>query len=244
MQYFGGFGLSGDYALFAKLLQDFGYKQNLYDIVGFSSGALLALQCAMQRIKQKQRIGKLILISPLLYTHHITQDSMLNMQDMQEAHTNQLNGDSNSKIDLLFKNMSCITHASFESVAREFRDIPSLWNLFMQACIYSYKKDRLSYHNELYRQLGLNILPSNKQANENQCIVFTHFENIDILRNMWRIGLIDFHKIKQKAQIFVIIMAEHDRILNSNLISKYLSQFGICYILKGCNHILQKENNL
>lgn len=235
MKYFSGFGLNNDYVIFEKLLKDFGYKQNLYDIVGFSSGALLALKHAMKRINQGKRIGKLILISPLLYTYHIPQDSMLNMQEASKAYYTY------SKMDLLFKFMPCITHVSFEAIYEEFRDMPLLWNLFMQACIYSYKKDKLRYYNELYKQLGFEVFSSDKQPSEKQCRVFTHFENIDILKNMWHIGLIDLYKIQQKSQMFVIIMAEHDRILNSNLIGNYLSRFGICYILKECNHILQKR---
>ena len=77
MRYFSGFGLHGDYALFETLLYDFGYVP--YDIIGFSSGALFALQYAMQRIVNKQRVGRVILLSPLLYTHHISSDSVLNI---------------------------------------------------------------------------------------------------------------------------------------------------------------------
>lgn len=242
MQYFSGFGLHNDYALFTKLLHDFGYKQNLYDIVGFSSGALLALQHAMQRIEQKQRIGKLILISPLLYTHHISQDSIINMK----TSTKHFHKPSKHSVEmnLLFKLMPCITHTSFHIIAKEFSDTKFLWNLFLQACIHSYKNDKLNYCNKLYKQIGFDTTLPNRQPNKHQCNVFTHFENVDVLRNMWNIGLIDFDKIQQKSQMFVIIMAEHDRITNSKIISEYLSQFGICYILKGCNHILQRDTSI
>lgn len=240
MKYFSGFGLNGDYALFAKLLQDFGYTQNKYDIVGFSSGARLALRHAMLRIGQKKRVGKLILISPLFFINHIfSQDSIPTTKKLTTK-KQIFNADWLSP---LFKFMPCITHVSFEKIASEFNHLPSnlLWDMFVRACIISYQRDRLSYHSTLYEQLGLNLMNLDKELGE--CVVSTHFENTNVLRNMWNLDLIDFLKIKQKSQMFVIIMAEHDRILNSKLISKYLSQFGICYIIKGCNHILQKETN-
>lgn len=246
MRYFSGFGLYGDYALFESLLYDFGYVPNHYDIIGFSSGALSALQYAMQRIVNKQRVGRVILLSPLLYTHHISSDSVLNIAGFDsdlitsfKRNVENLDSKNNTQI---------ITHVSFESFAREFShiNIYTLWNLFKKACIHSYKKDRLKYHTTLYKQLGFHItddIMCLDSHNNKECRVFTQFEKLTTLRNLWDIHAIDLEKIEKKSQKFVVFIAENDRITNSKLISKYLSQFGICYILKGRNHILQKVAN-
>lgn len=264
MRYFSGFGLYGDYALFETLLYDFGYVPNHYDIIGFSSGALFALQYAMQRIVNKQRVGRVILLSPLLYTHHISNTSVLNiagldsnlievrhcMQDLEKLESlpnlggtgglgrNFWNLDSKN-------NTQIITHVGFESFAKEFShiDIHTLWILFKKACIYSYKQDKLKYHTILYKQLGFHITDDTiypDSHNNKECRVFTQFEKIATLRNLWDIHAIDLEKIEKKSQKFVVFIAEHDRITSSKLVSNYLSQFGICYILKGRNHILQK----
>lgn len=247
MRYFGSFGLNGDYTLFAQLLQDFGYFPNTYDIIGFSSGALSALQYAMQCIAHGQRIGKLILLSPLLYTHHITQDSILHIQNDIDL------GQKYKFIAKSFKNrllqaMPCVTHVSFETLAKNFIDIQPniLWNLFTQACFYSYKKDILHYHHMLYSQLGFYTKQANFYSfysNTHKCEVFTHFEKLCTLRHLWHINPIDFSKIQKKVYMFVIFVAENDRILNSKQIADYLSQFGICYIIKGCNHIFQQDGD-
>ena len=246
MRYFSGFGLYGDYALFESLLYDFGYVPNHYDIIGFSSGALSALQYAMQSIANKQRVGRVILLSPLLYTHHISNNSVLNIAGLDSDlitsfKRNVENLDSKNNIQI-------ITHVSFESFAREFShiNIYTLWNLFKKACIHSYKKDKLKYHTTLYKQLGFHItddIMSLDSHNNKECRVFTQFEKLTTLRNLWDIHAIDLEKIEKKSQKFVVFIAENDRITNSKLISKYLSQFGICYILKGRNHILQKVAN-
>ena len=246
MRYFSGFGLYGDYALFESLLYDFGYVPNHYDIIGFSSGALSALQYAMQRIVNKQRVGRVILLSPLLYTHHISSDSVLNIAGLDSDlitsfKRNVENLDSKNNIQI-------ITHVSFESFAREFShiNIYTLWNLFKKACIHSYKKDKLKYHTTLYKQLGFHMtddIMSLDSHNNKECRVFTQFEKLTTLRNLWDIHAIDLEKIEKKSQKFVVFIAENDRITNSKLISKYLSQFGICYILKGRNHILQRVAN-
>lgn len=246
MRYFSSFGLYGDYALFESLLYDFGYVPNHYDIIGFSSGALSALQYAMQSIANKQRVGRVILLSPLLYTHHISSDSVLNIAGLDsdliksfKQNVENLDSKNNTQI---------ITHVSFESFAREFShiNIYTLWNLFKKACIHSYKKDKLKYHTTLYKQLGFHItddIMSLDSHNNKECRVFTQFEKLTTLRNLWDIHAIDLEKIEKKSQKFVVFIAENDRITNSKLISKYLSQFGICYILKGRNHILQKVAN-
>ncbi|MDY5951395.1 MAG: hypothetical protein SPJ16_09425 [Helicobacter sp.] len=246
MRYFSGFGLYGDYALFESLLYDFGYVPNHYDIIGFSSGALSALQYAMQRIVNKQRVGRVILLSPLLYTHHISNNSVLNIAGLDsdlitsfKRNVENLDSKNNTQI---------ITHVSFESFAREFShiNIYTLWNLFKKACIHSYKKDKLKYHTTLYKQLGFHItddIMCLDSHNNKECRVFTQFEKLTTLRNLWDIHAIDLEKIEKKSQKFVVFIAENDRITNSKLISKYLSQFGICYILKGRNHILQKVAN-
>ena len=267
MRYFSGFGLYGDYALFESLLYDFGYVPNHYDIIGFSSGALFALQYAMQRIVNKQRVGRVILLSPLLYIHHISSDSVLNiagldsnlikaghfMQDLEKPESlpnlGGLRGLGRNFWNLDSRNYTqIITHVSFESFAREFShiNIYTLWNLFKKACIHSYKKDKLKYHTTLYKQLGFHITDDIMRLdshNNKECRVFTQFEKLTTLRNLWDIHAIDLEKIEKKSQKFVVFIAENDRITNSKLISKYLSQFGICYILKGRNHILQKVAN-
>ncbi|WP_104746233.1 hypothetical protein [Helicobacter bilis] len=246
MRYFSGFGLYGDYALFESLLYDFGYVPNHYDIIGFSSGALSALQYAMQRIVNKQRVGRVILLSPLLYTHHISNNSVLNIAGLDsdlitsfKRNVENLDSKNNTQI---------ITHVSFESFAKEFShiNIHVLWSLFKKACIHSYKKDKLKYHTTLYKQLGFHITDDTIRLdshNNKECRVFTQFEKLTTLRNLWDIHAIDLEKIEKKSQKFVVFIAENDRITNSKLISKYLSQFGICYILKGRNHILQKVAN-
>ncbi len=246
MRYFSGFGLYGDYALFESLLYDFGYVPNHYDIIGFSSGALSALQYAMQRIVNKQRVGRVILLSPLLYTHHISSDSVLNIAGLDSDLIKSFKQNV-EKLDS--KNYTqIITHVSFESFAKEFShiNIYTLWNLFKKACIHSYKKDKLKYHTMLYKQLGFHItddIMSLDSHNNKECRVFTQFEKLTTLRNLWDIHAIDLEKIEKKSQKFVVFIAENDRITNSKLISKYLSQFGICYILKGRNHILQRVAN-
>ncbi|WP_285819239.1 hypothetical protein [Helicobacter bilis] len=246
MRYFSGFGLYGDYALFESLLHDFGYVPNHYDIIGFSSGALSALQYAMQSITNKQRVGRVILLSPLLYTHHISNNSVLNIAGLD---SDLITSFKRNLEDLDSKNNTqIITHVSFESFAREFShiNIYALWNLFKKACIHSYKKDRLKYHTTLYKQLGFHItddIMCLDSHNNKECRVFTQFEKLTTLRNLWDIHAIDLEKIEKKSQKFVVFIAENDRITNSKLISKYLSQFGICYILKGRNHILQKVAN-
>lgn len=246
MRYFSGFGLYGDYALFESLLYDFGYVPNHYDIIGFSSGALSALQYAMQRIVNKQRVGRVILLSPLLYTHHISSDSVLNIAGLDSDLIKSFKQNV-EKLDS--KNYTqIITHVSFESFAKEFShiNIYTLWNLFKKACIHSYKKDKLKYHTMLYKQLGFHItddIMSLDSHNNKECRVFTQFEKLTTLRNLWDIHAIDLEKIEKKSQKFVVFIAENDRITNSKLISKYLSQFGICYILKGRNHISQRVAN-
>ncbi|MCI7411407.1 alpha/beta hydrolase [Helicobacter bilis] len=246
MRYFSGFGLYGDYALFELLLHDFGYVPNHYDIIGFSSGALSALQYAMQRIANKQRVGRVILLSPLLYTHYISNNSVLNIAGLDsdlitsfKRNVENLDSKNNTQI---------ITHVSFEPFAKEFShiNIYTLWNLFKKACIHSYKKDKLKYHTTLCKQLGFHItddIMCLDSHNNKECRVFTQFEKLTTLRNLWDIHAIDLEKIEKKSQKFVVFIAENDRITNSKLISKYLSQFGICYILKGRNHILQKVAN-
>ncbi len=246
MRYFSGFGLYGDYALFESLLYDFGYVPNHYDIIGFSSGALSALQYAMQRIVNKQRVGRVILLSPLLYTHHISSDSVLNIAGLD---SDLIKSFKQNVENLDSKNYTqIITHVSFESFAKEFShiNIYTLWNLFKKACIHSYKKDKLKYHTMLYKQLGFHItddIMSLDSHNNKECRVFTQFEKLTTLRNLWDIHAIDLEKIEKKSQKFVVFIAENDRMTNSKLISKYLSQFGICYILKGRNHILQRVAN-
>lgn len=243
MRYFSGFGLYGDYALFESLLYDFGYVPNHYDIIGFSSGALSALQYAMQRIVNKQRVGRVILLSPLLYTHHISSDSVLNIAGLD---SDLIKSFKQNVENLDSKNYTqIITHVSFESFAKEFShiNIYTLWNLFKKACIHSYKKDKLKYHTTLYKQLGFHITDDIVRLdshNNKECRVFTQFEKLTTLRNLWDIHAIDLEKIEKKSQKFVVFIAENDRITNSKLISKYLSQFGICYILKGRNHILRE----
>lgn len=265
MRYFSGFGLHGDYTLFAPLLYDFGYMLGVYDIVGFSSGALVALQYAMQRIIHKKRVGRVILLSPLLYTHHISKDSILNLASpdlispcaktsiSQNSNKSSFNNYSiygnKASNDLYYtkdiKTTQIITHVNFESFIREFShiNIDTLWNLFKKICVHSYNKDKFKYHNIMYKLLGFNITHKNTSLysfNNKECSVFTHFEKPTTLKNILEIRNIDLEKIKEKSQNFVAFIAEHDRITNSKLISSYLSQFGICYILKGRNHILQK----
>lgn len=251
MKYFSGFGLRGDYAIFKSLLCDFGYVPNHYDIIGFSSGALSALQCAMQMIIHKQRVGRVILLSPLFYTYHFTKDFK---PDTVSLDSNPIEMD----IDILMQNLKnldskkdvknatqVITHLDFEAFARELSHlhINTSWNLFKKACIHSYKKDKLQYYTTLYKKLGFHIAHDNMYSNlfdSKECRVFTHFEKLTTLRNLWNFCAINLEVIREKSQKFAIFIAEHDKITNSKLISDNLSGFGICYILKGRSHILQK----
>ncbi|WP_104690696.1 pimelyl-ACP methyl ester esterase BioV [Helicobacter heilmannii] len=62
MLYFSGFGFRGEQSLFSWILKDVG----AYDIAGFSYGALKALERAYEKVKESQRVQKLLLISPCM----------------------------------------------------------------------------------------------------------------------------------------------------------------------------------
>ncbi|BCZ17463.1 pimelyl-ACP methyl ester esterase BioV [Helicobacter sp. NHP19-003] len=62
MRYFSGFGFCGESVLFSWILKDCG----VYDMAGFSYGALKALECAYGEVLAGRRVQKLILISPCM----------------------------------------------------------------------------------------------------------------------------------------------------------------------------------
>lgn len=62
MLYFSGFGFRGESGLFAWILKDGG----VYDIAGFSYGALKALEHAYKQVQAGRRVQRLMLISPCM----------------------------------------------------------------------------------------------------------------------------------------------------------------------------------
>ncbi|TSA87024.1 pimelyl-ACP methyl ester esterase BioV [Helicobacter mehlei] len=64
-RYFSGFGFQREEWLFESILKPCG----LYDVAGFSYGAICALEYACEQVKQNKRIQRLVLIAPCMLAH-------------------------------------------------------------------------------------------------------------------------------------------------------------------------------
>ena len=69
MTYFSGFGLRAEYEIFDPLLKSLGIRLGSFDIAGFDIGALLAIDCALERLKAGDRVGLVLLLSPRYNKH-------------------------------------------------------------------------------------------------------------------------------------------------------------------------------
>ncbi|WP_120944381.1 pimelyl-ACP methyl ester esterase BioV [Helicobacter labacensis] len=64
-RYFSGFGFQDEAWLFAWLLE----QGTLYDVAGFSYGAICALEFAYNQVRQGKRVQRLMLIAPCMLAH-------------------------------------------------------------------------------------------------------------------------------------------------------------------------------
>ncbi|RDU67046.1 hypothetical protein CQA53_01950 [Helicobacter didelphidarum] len=74
--------------------------------------------------------------------------------------------------------------------------------------------------------------------NKHQCGISTQSENLSTLRDFLEYRCLNLDKITKKSVFFVAFLTENDRIINSKLVAEYLSQFGVCIMLKKYNHFL------
>ncbi len=228
MTYFGGFGIHYDFDIFKVFLDNFKITLNKYDIVGFNTGANLALNYATNQIEQNNRVGKVILLSPLVFIKYTNLLIQKEHEILQKY-----------KIDINIKHN--ITHLCFEEFQYKYSQIPynMLCDIFINLCLDSYNDDKESYLARIDRYLMENKLLLDRK--KYQCRVFTHSNIAPTLKDSISNISYDLNKIAKKSKLFIVFIAENDRIINSKQIGNYFSQFGICYILKNYNHILEYD---
>lgn len=255
MQYFSGFGLQNEYCLFAPLLENFGFKLTEFDIVGFDYGAQLALDYAYERIANNQRIGKIVLLSPCIHAHNLfwfdwdkTNNPCIwwdNAQDFPCCHVLKPEGFiTHANLHYDSKCAQCTQDSKKDFTKTNRKAYKKIMAKFIAACIYHYINAPNQYMQNLYKSYGF----SSAHANESFCKnlstseYFTHYPKTRILGNLLHYKWDKITKVAKKTKLLVIFCGKNDRIVNSNLALNFFSQFGHCFLLHSCNHLLRHKS--
>lgn len=93
MKYFSGFSLAGEVEVFKSLLNPYGNNSILnedYTLIGFSYGAILALEYAENAIKEGRRIERVILLSPAFFDDRVSSFKRLQISSFKKDYKGYL----------------------------------------------------------------------------------------------------------------------------------------------------------
>ncbi len=222
MIYFSEYGIHNCYNSATHILDEFHIKLNRYDIVGFGIGANLALLYARKQIKQNNRVGKVILLSPsLAYIHWQIHMKYTHNTRILKAIKYLIKGIDNPCFKEVYKIYAQIPYSILHDLYIKTQSTPSI-------SLESIKKS-MEHHNKNPNLQDKYITKTMK------CKFFTHINNPAELGEYKHYMGNYLRKIAKKSSSFMIFISENDTIGLSKQICNYFSQFAICYILKNNN---------
>ncbi|MWV61446.1 hypothetical protein DCO58_09510 [Helicobacter saguini] len=217
-----------------KFLQRFNFKLNKFDIVGFGSCALDALRYADSKISNGLRVGKIILVFP-----HFIESNNIIESNLQDSINSNISNNFNKKLDNLDSILNAAHHPINEIQNLDSKDLaqtPTHHPISKTQNLDSIDSILNVTHRPINNVEFSFFAPNDSQNAEynTRCYDFTHEGEMPNLADFLSKNNIDLQKISKKSNLFVAFLIENGNIatLKTQKISDFLSQYGICFVMK------------